>query len=398
MVVVYDRLVAHDEAERAAGPGAESGSAQLEVNGVRAATWVITAGRNRTPGAPLNVPPVLASNFYLPGDRLYSRTNGTETTDALEEIIGGLDGGRALVFGSGMGAAAAVLDGLPVGSTIALSADPYHGVAGLADQGVEQGRWTVDRIDMADTAAWVEAASRCDLLWLESPANPLLTVADLPTICSAARKPGNLVAVDSTFATPFVQQPLALGADLVMHSATKFIGGHSDLLAGALVMNDDDLYEKLAYRRLLAGASIGGLEAFLAVRGARTLALRMATAQRNAMELAKRLEAHGEITTVRYPGLPSHPTHAAAASFMNGYGAVMSFDVAGPGERADKVCQAAELINHATSLGGVESTMERRATIAGQETMPPTLIRFSVGCEDVDDIWSDLEQALKHTA
>lgn len=370
----------------------------LEVQGMQASTWVIAAGRNRVPGAPLNVPPVLASNFYLPSDRLYSRTNGTETTDALEEIIGGLDGGRALVFGSGMGAAAAVLDGLPVGSTIALSADPYHGVAGLADQGVEQGRWSVERIDMADTAAWVDAAGRVDLLWLESPANPLLTVADLPTICAAPRKAGNLIAVDSTFATPFVQQPLAMGADLVMHSATKFIGGHSDLLAGALVMTDDDLYEKLAYRRLLAGASIGGLEAFLAVRGARTLALRMATAQDNAMELARRLDAHGEITTVRYPGLPSHPTHAAAASFMNGFGAVMSFDVAGPGERADQVCQAAELINHATSLGGVESTMERRATIAGQETMPPTLIRFSVGCEDVDDIWADLEQAVKHTA
>jgi len=393
--MVYARMMSSDDRTRRKDDGL--GGPGFEVQGVQASTWVIAAGRQRTPGAPLNVPPVLASNFYLPNDRLYSRTNGTETTDALEEIIGGLDGGRALVFGSGMGAAAAVLDGMSVGSTIALSADPYHGVAGLADQGVEQGRWVVERIDMADTAAWIDAAARVDLLWLESPANPLLTVADLPAICSAPRKAGNLIAVDSTFATPFVQQPLAMGADLVMHSATKFIGGHSDLLAGALVMNDDELYDKLAYRRLLAGATIGGLEAFLAVRGARTLALRMATAQNNAMELAARLELHREISTVRYPGLPSHPTHAAA-SFMNGFGAVMSFEVTGPGERADRVCQAAELINHATSLGGVESTMERRATIAGQESMPPTLIRFSVGCEDVDDIWADLDQALKHTA
>jgi len=390
--------MALDESVPETGDQPDTTTARFSIDGVHASTWVISAGRQRTPGAPLNVPPVLASNFYLPSDRLYSRTNGTETTEALEEILGGLDGGKALVFGSGMGAAAAVLDGLAVGSTIALSADPYHGVAGLADQGVEQGRWSVERIDMADTAAWVEAASRVDLLWLESPANPLLTVADLPAICAAPRKPGNLIAVDSTFATPFVQQPLELGADLVMHSATKFIGGHSDLLAGALVTPDEALYERLAYRRLLAGASIGGLEAFLAVRGARTLALRMAAAQSNAMELALRLDAHSDVTTVRYPGLVSHPTHAAAASFMNGYGAVMSFDVAGPGERADRVCQAAELINHATSLGGVESTMERRATIAGQETMPPTLIRFSVGCEDVDDIWSDLEQALKRSA
>lgn len=357
-------------------------------------TWVVAGARTRTPGDPLNVPPVMASNFYLPHDRLYSRTDGTATSDALELLIGELEGGRGLAFGSGMGAAAAMLDLMPVGSVIALSKDPYHGVAGLAQQGVEQGRWTVHRIDMADTAAWIDAAATADLLWLESPANPLLTVADLPAICGAPRKAGTIVAVDSTFATPMVQRPLDLGADLVMHSATKFIGGHSDLLAGLLITQDDELFERLRYRRLLAGATIGGLDAFLAIRGTRTMAMRMEKSQQNAQTLAERLHGHAEVSLVRYPGLPSHPTHAAAASFMTGFGAVMSFEVTGPGERADAVCRAAELINHATSLGGVESTMERRATIAGQESMPPTLIRFSVGCEHVEDLWADLDQAL----
>jgi cystathionine gamma-synthase len=234
-------------------------------------------------------------------------------------------------------------------------------------------------------------------LWLESPANPLMTVADLPAICSAPRRPGCLVAVDSTFATPLVQRPLEYGADIVMHSATKFIGGHSDLLAGVLTTTDDAIHDDLYQRRIRNGGTIGGLEAFLAIRGARTLSLRMEKSMANAQVLAERLEAHPEVTKVRYPGLPSHDTHAHAASFMQGFGAMMSFDVAGSGERASAFVQAAQLINNATSLGGIESTMERRALIAGQETMPPTLIRFSVGCEHVEDLWRDLDHALTVT-
>jgi len=361
-------------------------------------TWLVAGARDRTPGAPLNVAPVFASNFYLPDDRVYSRSDGTATTDALEALLGGLDGGRSLAFASGMAAAAVVFQRLAVGAAIAIPTDPYHGVAGIVAEGERQGRWTVRRLDQADTAAWVAAVAECDLVWLESPENPLITVADLPTICSAPRSSTTLVAVDSTFATPLNQQPLALGADVVMHSATKFIGGHSDLLAGVLTVSRDDLFDEFHERRLLHGASIGAMEAFLTIRGARTLGLRLERAQANAMELAARLEAHPEVARVRYPGLASHPTHEVAARFMNGFGAMLSFETTGSGERATEVCERAELINHATSLGGVESTMERRATIPGQERIPATLIRFSVGCEDVEDLWADLDHALTSTA
>jgi cystathionine gamma-synthase len=361
-------------------------------------TWLVAGARNRAAGEPLNVQPVFASNFYLPDDRVYSRSDGTPTTDALETLLGGLDGGRALAFASGMAAAAVVFQRLSVGARIAVPTDPYHGVAGIVAEGERQGRWSVRRLDQADTSAWVDAVADCDLVWLESPENPLITVADLPTICSTPRPDTTLVAVDSTFATPLNQQPLALGADVVMHSATKFIGGHSDLLAGVLAVARDDLYDEFHERRLLHGASIGAMEAFLTIRGARTMGLRLERAQANAMELAQRLESHPEIARVRYPGLPSHPTHAVAARFMSGFGAMLSFETTGTGERATRVCERAELVNHATSLGGVESTMERRASIPGQERIPPTLIRFSVGCEDVEDLWADLERALDSTA
>ena len=362
------------------------------------ATWLIYGGRPTATGEPLNVPPVMASNFRLPGERYYSRTEGTPTQLAFEELMAGLEGGRALAFSSGMAAVACIFHGLPVGSVIALPEDPYHAVNGLAEEGVAQGRWSVRRLDLADTAAWLSAAEDADLIWLESPANPLMTVADLPAICGAPRRDGCIVAVDSTFATPLVQRPLDYGADIVMHSATKFIGGHSDLLAGVLVTRSDSLHDDLYDRRVKNGGTIGGLEAYLAVRGARTLSLRMEKAQENAMELARRLETHDEIARVRYPGLPSHDTHDNAAEFMQGFGAMMSFEVAGDSDRATAFVEAAQVVNHATSLGGIESTMERRAAIPGQERIPPTLIRFSVGCEAVEDLWADLDAALRKTA
>jgi len=361
------------------------------------ATWVVASGRTRTPGTPLNVPPEFASNYYLPTDRVYSRSDGTATSVALEDVVGGLDGGKALVFSSGMAAAAAVLHRVPSGGHIVVPSDPYHGVEGLVDEGVAQGRWTVTRLDPADTESWVEVARTADLLWIETPTNPLIAVADLPVICAAPRKEGAVLAVDSTFGTPLTQRPLDYGADVVMHSATKFMGGHSDLLAGVLVTRDDALYEEFHRRRLLYGGTIGAMEAFLTLRGIRTLSLRMERAQANARELAHRLEAHPEVAVVRYPGLESHPTHRVAASFMTDFGALISFDPTGPGERASDVCARLELIHHATSLGGVESTMERRAVIPGQERIPTSLIRFSVGCEDVEDIWADLAAALEAT-
>ncbi len=361
-------------------------------------TWLISQGRPTELGDPLNWPPLMASNFRLPHDRYYNRTEGTETQNALEDLLGGLESGRALAFSSGMAAVACLFHGLPVGSSVVIPDDPYHAVNGLAVEGEEQGRWTVRRLDLADTQGWIDAALEADLLWVETPANPLMTVADLPAICAAPRKPGCLVAVDGTFATPLLQRPLELGADVSMHSATKFIGGHSDLMAGSLAVRDDALYDELWNRRVRTGGTIGGLEAFLTIRGARTLGLRLERAVANAQVLAERLAEHTEVTTVRYPGLASHPTHANAASFMEGYGAMMSFDVTGTGERASAVVQHTSIINNATSLGGIESTWERRALIAGQESMPPTLIRFSVGCEYLEDLWRDISDALASTA
>jgi cystathionine gamma-synthase len=233
-----------------------------------------------------------------------------------------------------MAAVATVFHRLAVGARIAVPTDPYHGVAGIVAEGEAQGRWTVDRLDQADTAAWIDAVKVCDLVWLESPENPLITVADLPAICGAPRPSTTLVGVDSTFATPLNQQPLDYGADVVMHSATKFIGGHSDLLAGVLVTRNDDLHDELYQRRLLYGATIGAMEAFLTIRGARTLGLRLAKAQANAMELAQRLESDRRIVRVRYPGLASHETHEAAKSFMAGFGAMLSFETDGDAPRS----------------------------------------------------------------
>lgn len=361
-------------------------------------TWLISQGRPTELGDPLNWPPVMASNFRLPSERYYNRTEGTETQNALEDLVGGLESGRALVFSSGMAAVACVFHGLPVGSTLVIPEDPYHAVNGLAVEGEQQGRWTVRRLDLADTQGWVDAALEADLLWIETPANPLMTVADLPAICGAPRKPGCLVAVDGTFATPLLQRPLELGADISMHSVTKFIGGHSDLMGGSLAVRDDSLYDELWDRRVRNGGTIGGLEAFLSTRGARTLGLRMERAASNAHVLAERLAEHREVAVVRYPGLSSHPTHSNAASFMDGFGAMMSFDVTGAGERASAVVEHTKIVNNATSLGGIESTWERRALIPGQESMPATLIRFSVGCEHVEDLWLDISNALESTA
>ena len=357
-------------------------------------------GGRATPsaGTPLNVPPVLASNFELGSERAYSRDDATPTWEAFEQLLGGLEGGSAVAFASGMGSVAAIMDLMPVGANVVLPDHCYQGVAGLAAAGAAQGRWRVVRVAVEDTAGWLDAAAEADLLWLESPSNPLLAVADLPAVCATRRKPRALVAVDSTLATPLVQRPLELGADLVVHSATKYLGGHSDLLLGAAVARSDALARRLRERRELAGATPGALEAYLATRGVRTLALRLERASASAARLAEQLGGHSGVAVVRYPGLAGHPTHATARRFMRGFGAVVSFDVHGGAERADAVCRSLQIIRHATSLGGVESTIERRAAIPGQTHLPPGLLRISVGCEHVDDLLADLDQALARTA
>ncbi|MFV0477251.1 MAG: trans-sulfuration enzyme family protein [Parahaliea sp.] len=366
----------------------------LKYSDISINSRLVLAGRNNMPDAPINVPPVPASNFIIGEQRHYSREDGTPTWEALEDLLGALEAGRAVAFSSGMAAVATVFDQLQAGALVVLPDDCYQGVGALAAAGVDRGRWTLQRLPADDTTAWVQACGEADLIWLESPSNPLLTVADVQTICAAPRKTGAILAVDNTFATPLNQQPLALGATLSLQSATKFIGGHSDLLAGVITTRDDALWRALRDTRSLNGATPGTLEAFLATRGARTLGLRLERAQHNAKVLAERLQEHPLVTQVRYPGLASHPTHELARRQLKGFGTIISFDILGGAEAADAVCQSVQVIHHATSLGAVESTMERRAALPGQEHLPPSLLRISVGIECAEDLWADLDAAI----
>jgi cystathionine gamma-synthase len=340
-------------------------------------TWAIVGGRpERGPGDPMNTPLVPASNFALGSERIYSRNEATESWEAFEAVIGGLEGGQAVAFSSGMAACAAALHRVPSGAHIVLGDDCYQGVAELAAAGARDHGWRVERLPVADPA-WAGRAAEADVLWLESPSNPMLHVADVAAICAAPRRAGTRVIVDNTFSTPLGSQPLALGADVVIHSATKFIGGHSDLLMGVAVTGDADELARLRATRGITGGTPGALECFLALRGARTLPLRLRAGSAAAAELAARLGEHPAVARVRYPG----------------FGAIVSFELA-DAAAADRACDAVGLIRHATSLGGVETSMERRGAHPGQEQIPPALIRMSVGCEDVEDLWADLRAAI----
>lgn len=350
----------------------------MEPREVKPETWLVVAGRPEpVPGAPLNVPVIGASTYELGSERIYSRNESTEGWEAFEAVLGGLEGGGAVAFSSGMAACAAVLGRLPTGAHLVLADDCYQGVAAIADAGARAYQWRVERLSARDPL-WPERASQADMLWLESPSNPLLEVADLAAVCAAPRRAGTRVVVDNTFATPLLQRPLQLGADIVVHSATKLIGGHSDLLLGAAVSANPDELAMLLEARGRNGATPGMLECFLALRGTRTLAVRLRHAQSSAQQLAARLESHAAVTRVRYPG----------------FGTIVSFELS-DAAAADRACRATRIIRHATSLGGVETSMERRSAHPGQEHIPPGLIRLSAGCEDLEDLWSDLDAALR---
>lgn len=361
-------------------------------------TLAVAAGRPDDPGAPLNHGVYPASNFVLGGDRAYSRDDGTPTIAAFEELVGALESATSVAFASGMAAIAAVIDLLPVGAHIVWPTDCYQGVAGLIEAGARDGRWTTTRLPAAATDDWCAAARTADLVWLESPSNPLLEVADLRRVAAVPRRAGAVLAVDNTLAGPLAQQPLDLGADVSVQSATKHLGGHSDLLCGVATTRDLELVHRLRVQRELRGATPGALETFLAIRGIRTYPLRAEAAARSAYELAARLARHPRVEVVRYPGLPTHPTHRTAAEQLASFGPVISFDVIGGAAVADAVCANLDLISHATSFGAVESTIERRASVPGQEHLPPGLLRLSVGIEDLDDLWDDLERALDTTS
>jgi cystathionine gamma-synthase len=351
---------------------------------------------------------VLSSTFRTGGDAIYGRDDN-ETRESFEAVLGGLEGGTALAFGSGMAAIAAVVEMLPIGGPVVVG-EAYNGTRRLLHDGEGRGRLTVRTAEVADTDATLAiCAAAIDerpqpgppdsfagggLLWLESPTNPLLAVADLAALIAGAHDLGMSVAVDNTFATPLLQRPLDLGADVVVHSVSKMLAGHSDLLMGAAVCRSPALVDRLINHRSLHGAIPGPFTAFLALRGMRTLSVRLERAQANAGSIAERLVSRPGVSAVRYPGLAEDPGHARAARQMRGFGAMVSFDVEGGAEPAEAVCSAVRILTPGTSLGGVETLIERRARWAGESHLPPGLLRLSVGIEDVEDLWADLDQAI----
>jgi cystathionine gamma-synthase len=294
-----------------------------------------------------------------------------------------------------MAATTALIEGLAAGSALVVPDTFYNFHRTLFDAQVDLGRLSLTTVDTTDTEATVAALPGADLLWLEVPSNPVLAVPDLDTLTAAASRHGVLSVVDSTMATPLGLRPLEHGADVVMHSATKWIGGHSDLVMGVLVTARDDLAAKIPMRRTLTGGLPGAFESYLALRGLRTLSVRLERSCANAAVLAQRLSEHPAVRRVHYLGSPDHPQADRVAALLDNHGGLLSFTVDSV-ERADKLCDRVQLITHATSLGSVESLIERRGRYPGERAQhtPAELIRLSVGIEHVEDLWADLEQAL----
>jgi cystathionine gamma-synthase len=371
--------------------------------GLSPATVVVAAGRpERVQGAPVNPPVVLSSTYVSqgvqqPGEMLYARMD-TETWHPFEETLAALEGADrpAVAFSSGMAAIAAVFSFVPAGGVVVLPRHAYQVTLGFADDLAQRAGVEIRRVDVADTDQVVAALDGASLLLVESPTNPMLEVADLPVLLAAARERGVLTAVDNTFATPLGQRPLDHGADLVVHSVTKYLAGHSDVVLGAVVAATDDLASRVRAYRTLHGAIPGPFEVWLALRGLRTLALRVERSQASAAELARRLARHPDVAEVRHPSLPDDPGHERAARLMTGFGSILGVRPVGGADGADAVVAAVRLWVPATSLGGVESSLERRRRFATESvTVPEDLLRLSVGIEDVEDLWRDLDGALR---
>jgi cystathionine gamma-synthase len=358
-------------------------------------TVVVSAGRPaRAADAPVNVPIVLSATFHAGGPVAYGRESNL-TWEALEDVVGELEGGRATAFASGMAAVSAVLERVPQGGVVVVSSHSYSGTAARLRDLEASGRVQVRLVATDDADAVARSCEGASVLWLESPTNPALEVCDLERAVAAARAHGVRTVCDNTFATPLLQRPLELGVDVVVHSATKLLSGHSDVLMGIVVTRDDTVHAEVRRVRSLVGAIPGPFEAWLVLRGIRTLALRLEQAQASAGELALRLSGHPAVVRVRYPGLPDDPAHGLAARQMSGFGTIVSFDTVGDAASVDAMCDRTRVITHATSLGGVETLMERRRRWPEERPdIPETLVRLSVGIEDVQDLWADLSQAL----
>lgn len=337
----------------------------------------------------------------------YSRT-GNPTRSALETALASLESGtRALAFASGVAATDAVVRLLRPGDRVVATEDIYGGTYRLFDRLFRPWGLRFDYVPTSDPAA-VEAALRepARLLWIETPTNPLLRLADLRALSALARERGAWTAVDNTFASPFFQRPLELGADLVVHSATKYLGGHSDLIGGAVVVNDSGLYDRLRYLQNAAGAVPGPWDCWLLLRGIKTLAVRMRAHERNALAVARFLESHPAVERVHYPGLPGHPQHELARRQMDGFGGMVSIELRGGFPAVERMVGRLRLFTLAESLGGVESLVcyppkMTHAAFSPSERLRrgirDSLLRLSVGLEHEDDLIADLGQALDET-
>jgi len=374
---------------------------------MRFETLAIHAGGEADAATGAVTPPIHLSTTFRHGpaaERVagyeYQR-EGNPTNDRLREAVAAMEGGAtALTFASGMAAASNLLESLPAGARVAIPDDCYTGVRMLASEFLPARGITVDVLDMADLEAVRAACERgLDLLWVETPSNPLMKVSDIAALAALAHAHGALLLCDNTFASPALQQPLALGADIVMHSTTKYFGGHSDVLGGALAFaRADEAFQRVAHRLHVTGAVLAPFSAWLTLRGCRSLPARMAMHCANARRIAEFLAAQPEVKQVNYPGLAAHPGHAVAKKQMRDFGGMLSVQLRGGRDAALAMTGALRLFTNATSLGGCESLVEHRASVEGDRpTSPQDLLRISVGLEHPDDLVADLEQALRAT-
>jgi len=333
-----------------------------------------------------------------PKGHMYSR-NSNPNRDALEKGLAVLEGGaKAFAFASGLAAVSAVFQCLKSGDHVLMPSVGYYASMKLADEIMSPWGLQMSQVNMEDLDA-VRAAilPNTKLIWVETPANPLLAISNIQTISSLAHSLGILVGVDNTIATPILQNPISLGADFVMHATTKYIGGHSDVLGGAIIVREEnDWSERLKRVQILMGATQSPMDCYLLSRGLKTLPLRMREHSASALALAQRLENHSAVERVHYPGLTSHPQHDLAKRQMpNGFSGMISIQIIGDETNARRVASKLTLFQQATSLGGVESLVEHRKSIEGPDSKTPgNLVRLSIGLEHVDDLWEDLNQAL----
>ena len=372
---------------------------------MRFETLVVHAGGAPDPATGAVAPPIHLSTTYVHGPaseplhgRLYIR-EGNPTEERLEGALAALDGGaRALVFSSGMAAASGLLDALPAGAHVLFHRELYRGVQKLGEEQLARWGKSASFVDLRDPVAARVALLRPDTraLWVESPTNPGLEILDLAALAELAHAAGALLVVDGTFATPALQRPLELGADVVLHSTTKYLGGHSDVQGGALVFRADDaLVARAEALRHDLGAVASPFNSWLVLRGLRTLACRMERHSANALAVARALAGHPALAAVLYPGLPGHPGHELARRQMSGFGGIVSLRLGGGRAAAVAVASRLRLFTNATSLGGVESLVEHRASSDGPgTTTPDDLLRLSIGLEHADDLVADLLAAL----